>query len=100
MTVVRRGDVAMPVDVLLRFEGGRELPLALGRRGALEALPRRVAGRACSKRSSTRTRRSCSTPTARTTAGAREGDPRAATRWTARAVFWVQNLIDFVTVAW
>jgi hypothetical protein len=29
-----------------------------------------------------------------------EEDPRAATRWTARAVFWIQNMIDFLTVAW
>jgi hypothetical protein len=27
-------------------------------------------------------------------------DRRAATRWTSRAVFWAQNLIDFLTVAW
>ena len=27
-----------------------------------------------------------------------EADPRAATRWTARAVFWIQNMIDFLTV--
>ena len=29
-----------------------------------------------------------------------EPDPRAASRWTARAVFWLQNLFDFATVAW
>jgi len=27
-------------------------------------------------------------------------DPRAASRWTVRAVFWMQNLVDFLTVAW
>jgi hypothetical protein len=27
-------------------------------------------------------------------------DRRAASRWTARAVFWMQNLIDFLTLAW
>ena len=27
-------------------------------------------------------------------------DPRAASRWTSRAVFWVQNMIDFMTVLW
>ena len=27
-------------------------------------------------------------------------DPRAASRWTARAVFWMQNLIDSLTIAW
>ena len=29
-----------------------------------------------------------------------EADRRAATRWTSRAVFWAQNLFDFLTVAW
>ena len=29
-----------------------------------------------------------------------DGDPRAAARWTSRAVYWVQNQIDFLTVAW
>lgn len=27
-------------------------------------------------------------------------DRRAAARWTSRSVFWVQNLLDFLTVAW
>jgi len=29
-----------------------------------------------------------------------EDDERAASRWTVRAVFWVQNMIDFLTFAW
>jgi hypothetical protein len=29
-----------------------------------------------------------------------EPDRRAATRWTSRTVFWAQNLIDYLTVAW
>ena len=29
-----------------------------------------------------------------------QADPRAASRWTARAVFWMQNLIDSLTIAW
>jgi len=29
-----------------------------------------------------------------------DADPRAASRWMARSVFWMQNLLDFFTVAW
>jgi hypothetical protein len=99
VTVTRRGDVAMPVEVLLRFDGGRiyrstwdgegrwkKFHVAKGPRLAeaivdpnekiLIDLDRTNNGRLV-------------TP-----------DPRAASRWTARAVFWTQNLIDFLTLAW
>ena len=29
-----------------------------------------------------------------------EADPRAASRWTARSLFWMQNILDFLTVVW
>ena len=28
------------------------------------------------------------------------GDSRAATRWTSRSVFWIQNFLDALTVVW
>ncbi len=42
VTVVRSGDVAMPVDVAAALRGRPRVPLALGRRGAMEAVPRDV----------------------------------------------------------
>ncbi|MFY9550422.1 MAG: M1 family metallopeptidase [Thermoanaerobaculia bacterium] len=98
-TIVRRGDVAMPVDVLLRFENG-------------STYRSRWDGQARWKRfrvaSGPRLLEAVVDPDEqvlldadRTNNGRRtQDDPRAATRWTSRAVFWVQNLIDFMTVAW
>ena len=53
------------------LRGRPRAPGALGRRGAMEAVQRRRAGPASSKRSWIPGRRSCSTSTARTTAGER-----------------------------
>ena len=93
----RRGDAGRR-PAALRGRPRRTARTGTARRaGSGSASP---AGRACSRRPWIRTRRSCSTPTARTTARRTEPDPRAASRWTARAVFWVQNMIDFMTVAW
>jgi hypothetical protein len=97
--VVRRGETALPVEILLRFEGGKthrtvwdglarwtRLTVSQGPK-LLEAVvdpdekillddDRFDNGRLV------------------------EPDLRAAERWTSRAVFWAQNLIDFLTVAW
>lgn len=99
VTVARRGDVAMPVEIVLRFDGGKthrsswdgearwkKFHVANGPK-LIEAvvdpnekilldLDRTNNGRLV-------------TP-----------DGRAASRWTARAIFWMQNLIDFLTLAW
>jgi aminopeptidase N len=69
VTVVRQGDVAMPVDVLLRFEGGRTHRARWD--GEARWKRYRVAsGPKLSRRSSTPTSGSSSTWTARTTAAA------------------------------
>ncbi len=99
VTVVRRGDAPMPVDVLLRFDGGhvyrshwdgearwKRFRVAEGPR-LLEAI---VDPDEKILLDADRTNNGCRP----------EPDLRAATRWTARAVFWVQNMIDFMTVAW
>ncbi len=99
VTVVRAGDVAMPVEVLLRFEGGREHRSrwdgeARWKRFRVEAGPRLTEAVVDPDEK-------ILLDADRTNNGRRtEGDPRAATRWTARAVFWVQNMIDFMTVLW
>jgi hypothetical protein len=97
--VTRRGDVAMPVDVLLRFDGGhvhrtRWNGEARWTRFRVDAGPRLIEALVDPDEK-------ILLDTDRTNNGRRpEGDPRAATRWTARAVFWVQNMLDFLTVAW
>ncbi|HSS44678.1 MAG TPA: hypothetical protein VLO07_04985, partial [Thermoanaerobaculia bacterium] len=96
--VTRRGGVAMPVEVLLRFEGGAI------HRSAWD-------GEARWKRFRARGPRLIEAVVDpderilldidRTNNGRRtEPDPRAASRWTARTVFWMQNLLDFTTVVW
>src|SRR5262249_19350253 len=99
VTVVRRGDVAMPVYVQLRFDNGsvyrsrwdgearwKRFRVASGPR-LVEAVvdPDEPIPLAADPTNNGRRPR---------------GDAPAATRWTSRAVFWVQNLIDFMTVAW
>jgi hypothetical protein len=99
VTVVRRGDVPMPVDVVLRFDGGhvyrsrwdgearwKRFRVASGPR-LLEAV---VDPDEKILLDADRTNNGLET----------QDDLRAATRWSARAVFWVQNMIDFMTVAW
>ena len=99
VTVVRRGDVAMPVDVLLRFEGGRTYRSHWD--GEARWKKFRVASGPRLLDATVDPDEKILLDADRTNNGARtEPDPRAATRWTARAVFWVQNMIDFMTVAW
>jgi hypothetical protein len=99
VTVVRSGDVAMPVDVVLRFEGGAEHRAkwdgeARWKRYRVASGPRLIEAivdpdeKLLLDNDRTNNGR-------RTTA-----DPRAASRWTSRAVFWIQNMIDFMTVLW
>ncbi len=99
VTVVRSGDVAMPVEVLLRFEGGREHRArwdgeARWKRYSVSRGPRLI-------EAVVDPGEKILLDVDRTNNGRRTtDDPRAATRWTARAVFWVQNMIDFMTVLW
>jgi hypothetical protein len=99
VTVVRAGDVAMPVEVVLRFEGGREHRAAWDgearwKRYRVEGGPRLI-------EAVVDPGEKILLDADRTNNGRRTADdPRAASRWTSRAVFWVQNMIDFMTVLW
>jgi hypothetical protein len=99
VTVARRGDVAMPVEILLRFEGDHVYRSlwdgeARWKRLRVAAGPRLIEAVVDPEQKilldADRTNNGLSS----------EPDLRAATRWTARAVFWVLNMIDFMTVAW
>lgn len=96
--VERRGDVAMPVDVLLHFEGGATY------RSTWDGEARWKRFRARGPRLAEAVvdpDEKILIDIDRTNNGRRaEPDPRAASRWTARSVFWMQNLLDFATVAW
>ncbi|HEY1251355.1 MAG TPA: M1 family metallopeptidase [Thermoanaerobaculia bacterium] len=97
--VVRRGDVALPVDVLLRFVGGREHRVHWN--GEARWTRFRVSGGPRLLEALVDPDEKIVLDVDRSNNGRRpESDPRAATRWTARAVFWIQNMIDFLTVAW
>jgi hypothetical protein len=99
VTVVRRGDVAMPVDVLLRFDGGHVYRShwdgeARWKKFRVDSGPRLLEAIVDPEEK-------ILLDADRTNNGRRpEADARAATRWTARAVFWLQNMIDFLTVGW
>jgi hypothetical protein len=99
VTVVRRGDVALPVDVLLRFDGGHVHRVSWD--GEARWTRFRVSGGPRLIEALVDPDEKILLDTDRTNNGRRpEADPRAATRWSARAVFWVQNMIDFLTVSW
>jgi hypothetical protein len=99
VTVARRGEVAMPVEVALRFEGGHTYRSrwdgeARWKRFRVERGPKLVEaivdpGEKVLLDVDRTNNGRLVTP-----------DPRAASRWTSRAVFWMQNLVDFLTVAW
>ena len=98
-TIIRRGDVAMPVDVVLRFENDHVYRShwdgeARWKRFRVSQGPRLLEVVVDPDEKilldADRTNNGCRP----------EPDLQAATRWTARAVFWVQNMIDFMTVPW
>jgi hypothetical protein len=99
VTVVRKGDVAMPVDIELRFEGTKPYRAhwdgeARWTRFSVSRGPRLTEAVVDPDEK-------ILLDLDRTNNGRRtEADPRAAARWTSRSVFWVQNLIDFFTVIW
>jgi hypothetical protein len=99
VTVVRRGDVPMPVDVLLRFEGGHVYRSRWNGEARWKRF--RVAGGPRLIEAIVDPDEKILLDADRTNNGLETRDDlRAATRWSARAVFWVQNMIDFMTVAW
>jgi hypothetical protein len=98
VTVTRVGDVPMPVEILLRFEGGRTYRSAWNGEARWKRLrargPRLIEALVDPEEK-------ILLDADRTNNGRRvEGDPRAASRWTARSLFWMQNILDFLTVVW
>jgi hypothetical protein len=99
VTVARRGDVALPVEVVLRFEGGRIH--RSGWDGEARWKRFRVANGPKLLEAIVDPNEKILLDLDRTNNGRlATPDRRAASRWTARAVFWMQNLIDFLTLAW
>jgi len=92
VTVVRRGAVAMPVEVVLRFAGGKTYRAAWDgearwKRFRVERGPKLIEAIADPEER-------ILLDADRTNNGRRvEPDPRAASRW-------AQNVLDFLTVAW
>jgi hypothetical protein len=97
--VVRRGETSLPVEILLRFEGGKSYRtewdgLARWTRLTVSQGPKLI--------------EAVVDPDEKILLDDNrfnngrlvEPDRRAAARWTSRAVFWTQNLFDFLTVAW
>jgi hypothetical protein len=97
--VERRGSIRLPVEVELRFEGGRVFRdrwdgQGLWKRYRFGGWPRLVDAVVDPQSK-------LLLDFDRTNNGLRtRPDPRAATRWTARSLFWTQNLLDFLTVLW
>jgi len=97
--VTRRGSTALPVEILLRFDGGKTW------RGTWDGEARWKRLRTSS---GPRLVEAIVDPDEklaldwdRTNNGRRvSADPRAAARWTARSVFWMQNFLDALTGAW
>ena len=99
VTVTRRGETALPVEILLRFDGGRTHRAvwdgeARWTRFTVVQGPRLLEAVVDPEEK-------ILLDADRFNNGLRvEKDARAATRWTSRTVFWVQNFLDFLTVAW
>jgi hypothetical protein len=99
VTIARNGDTALPVDILLRFEGGKTY------RTQWDGLARWIRLRTFQ---GPKLIEAIVDPDEKILLDSDrfnngrlvEPDRRAATRWTSRTVFWAQNLIDFLTVAW
>jgi hypothetical protein len=98
VTVARRGSVAMPVDIVLRFQGGHAHRSSWDGEGPWKKF--RATG--------PRLLEAVVDPAEKIVLDVDRSnngrlvtpDRRAASRWTARAVFWMQNLVDFLTLAW
>jgi hypothetical protein len=97
--VERRGTIALPVEVVLHFEGGRVFRdrwdgQGLWKRYRFGGWPRLIDAVVDPEGK-------LLLDLDRTNNGLRtRPDARAASRWTARSLFWTQNLLDFLTVAW
>jgi hypothetical protein len=99
VTVARRGDVALPVEIVLRFDGGHTYRSAWDGESRWKKF--RVSGGPRLIEAIVDPGEKILLDLDRTNNGRLvTPDRRAASRWTSRAVFWMQNLIDFLTLAW
>jgi hypothetical protein len=97
--VERRGTIALPVEVELRFEGGRVFRDRWDGTGHWKQY--RFGGWPRLVDAVVDPESKLLLDLDRTNNGLRtRPDPRAASRWTARSLFWTQNLLDFLTVLW
>ncbi len=99
VTVVRNGETALPVEILLRFEGGKTHRALWD--GEARWTRFRVAQGPKLLEAIVDPEEKILLDSDRWNNGRRvAADARAASRWTARTVFWAQNFFDFLTVAW
>ncbi len=97
--VTRRGETALPVEVLLRFDGGKTYRSAWDGEARWKRF--RIRGGPRLLEAIVDPDEKLLLDEDRTNNGKRVvPDPRAAARWTARSVFWMQNFLDTLTVAW
>lgn len=96
--LARHGEIAMPVDVLLRFEGGATWRTSWDGEARWTRLL--VTGPRLAEAIVDPDEKILLDSDRGNNGRRPDGDGRAATRWTSRAVFWMQNLIDGLTVAW
>ncbi|MDQ6891224.1 MAG: M1 family metallopeptidase [Acidobacteriota bacterium] len=97
--VTRKGGVVLPVEVLLRFEGGKSYRSVWDGAGRWKRF--RIQGGPRLVEAIVDPDEKIALDSDRTNNGRRSrGDPRAATRWTSRSVFWTQNFLDALTVVW
>ncbi|MEO8189078.1 MAG: M1 family metallopeptidase [Acidobacteriota bacterium] len=97
--VTRRGETALPVEVLLRFDGGKTYRSSWDGEARWKRF--RIRGGPRLLEAIVDPDEKLLLDEDRTNNGKRVvPDPRAAARWTARSVFWMQNFLDTLTVAW
>lgn len=97
--VTRRGSTVLPVEILLRFEGGRTYRSTWDGEARWKRF--RVTGGPKLVEAIVDPDEKIALDSDRTNNGRRVvADPRAAARWTSRTVFWTQNFLDALSVAW
>jgi hypothetical protein len=97
--VTRRGCTGLPVEVLLRFEGGKVYRSVWDGQARWKRF--RVTGGPRLIEAIVDPEEKIALDSDRTNNGRRvKGDPRAASRWTARSVFWMQNFLDILSAVW
>ncbi len=97
--MTRKGCTGLPVEILLRFEGGKAYRSVWDGQARWKRF--RVTGGPRLIEAIVDPEEKIALDSDRSNNGRRvTGDPRAASRWTARTVFWMQNFLDLLSVAW